>query len=62
MKVGCTLLPPSLIESELYGHEEGSFTGADQYRPGRFEMADGGTIYWTTSMTSPWYSKRNCCG
>ncbi len=45
VKVGCTLLPPSLIESELYGHEEGSFTGADQYRPGRFELADGGTIY-----------------
>jgi DNA-binding NtrC family response regulator len=45
VKVGCTLLPPSLIESELYGHEEGSFTGADQHRRGRFEMADGGTIY-----------------
>ena len=45
MKVGCTLLPPSLIESELYGHEEGSFTRADQHRPGRFEIADGGTIY-----------------
>lgn len=45
IKVGCTLLPPSLIESELYGHEEGSFTGADQHRRGRFEMADGGTIY-----------------
>ncbi|MHB8971769.1 MAG: sigma-54-dependent transcriptional regulator [Pirellulaceae bacterium] len=45
VKVGCTILPPSLIESELYGHEEGSFTGADQHRPGRFEIADGGTIY-----------------
>jgi DNA-binding NtrC family response regulator len=45
VKVGCTMLPPSLIESELYGHEEGSFTGADQHRPGRFEIADGGTIY-----------------
>jgi two-component system, NtrC family, response regulator HydG len=45
VKVGCTLLPPSLIESELYGHEEGSFTGADQNRVGRFEMAQGGTIY-----------------
>lgn len=45
VKVGCTLLPPSLIESELYGHEEGSFTGADQHRRGRFEMAEGGTIY-----------------
>ncbi len=45
VKVGCTLLPPSLIESELYGHEEGAFTGADQYRSGRFGMAEGGTIY-----------------
>lgn len=45
VKVGCTLFPPSLIESELYGHEEGSFTGADQHRVGRFEMAEGGTIY-----------------
>ncbi len=45
VKVGCTLLPPSLIESELYGHEEGSFTGAAQPRRGRFEMAAGGTIY-----------------
>jgi len=45
VKVGCTLLPPSLIESELYGHEEGSFTGAEKPRTGRFEMAAGGTIY-----------------
>jgi DNA-binding NtrC family response regulator len=45
VKVGCTLLPPSLIESELFGHEEGSFTGADQPRTGRFEIAEGGTIY-----------------
>ena len=45
VKVGCTLLPATLIESELYGHEEGSFTGADQGRKGRFELAEGGTIY-----------------
>jgi len=45
VKVGCTLFPPTLIESELYGHEEGSFTGADQGRKGRFELAEGGTIY-----------------
>jgi DNA-binding NtrC family response regulator len=45
VKVGCTLFPSTLIESELYGHEEGSFTGASQPRKGRFELADGGTIY-----------------
>jgi DNA-binding NtrC family response regulator len=45
VKVGCTLFPPQLIESELYGHEKGSFTGADQKRPGRFELAEGGTLY-----------------
>ena len=36
-------LPPQLIESELYGHEKGSFTGADQRRKGRFDLAEGGT-------------------
>jgi DNA-binding NtrC family response regulator len=45
VKVGCTLFPSQLIESELYGHERGSFTGADQRRPGRFELAEGGTLY-----------------
>jgi len=45
IKVGCTLFPSTLFESELYGHEEGSFTGADQGRKGRFELAEGGTIY-----------------
>jgi DNA-binding NtrC family response regulator len=45
VKVGCALFPESLIESELYGHEEGSFTGADAPRKGRFELAEGGTIY-----------------
>jgi DNA-binding NtrC family response regulator len=45
IKTGCTLFPAALIESELYGHQEGSFTGADQSRKGRFELAEGGTIY-----------------
>jgi DNA-binding NtrC family response regulator len=45
VKVGCNLFPATLIESELYGHEAGSFTGADQPRKGRFELAEGGTIY-----------------
>jgi DNA-binding NtrC family response regulator len=45
IKVGCTLFPPQLIESELYGHEKGSFTGADQLRKGRFDLAEGGSLY-----------------
>jgi Nif-specific regulatory protein len=45
IKVNCSALPDSLIESELFGHEKGAFTGADSQRKGRFEMADGGTIF-----------------
>jgi transcriptional regulator with GAF, ATPase, and Fis domain len=45
VKVNCAALAPTLIESELFGHAKGSFTGASNKRTGRFEMADGGTIY-----------------
>jgi transcriptional regulator with PAS, ATPase and Fis domain len=45
VSVNCAALAPSLISSELFGHEKGAFTGATQRRPGRFEMADGGTIF-----------------
>lgn len=43
--VGCAILTESIIESELFGHERGAFTGAINDRPGRFEMASGGTIF-----------------
>ncbi len=45
VRVSCAALPESLIESELFGHEKGSFTGAIQQRQGRFELAHGGTIF-----------------
>lgn len=45
IKVNCAALPSGLIESELFGHEKGAFTGAIAKRIGRFELADGGTIF-----------------
>src|SRR6266853_50352 len=45
IRVNCAAIPPSLIASELFGHERGAFTGALQRRAGRFESADGGTIF-----------------
>ena len=43
--VNCASLPPNLVESELFGHEKGSYTGASEKRTGKFEQADGGTIF-----------------
>ncbi len=45
IKVDCGAIPPTLIESELFGYEKGSFTGAFKSKPGRFQMANGGTIF-----------------
>ena len=45
VKVNCAAIPTELIETELFGHEKGSFTGATAARRGKFELADGGTIF-----------------
>ena len=45
IKVNCSALPESLIESELFGHEKGAFTGASEMKKGRFELAEGGSLF-----------------
>jgi transcriptional regulator with GAF, ATPase, and Fis domain len=45
IRVDCTAIPSDLVESELFGHEAGAFTGATKQRQGRFELAEGGTVF-----------------
>ena len=45
VKVNCAALPMTLLESELFGYEKGAFTGADKFKPGKFEIASGGLIF-----------------
>ena len=45
VSVNCSAIPAELLESELFGHEKGAFTGADKTRAGRFEMASGDTLF-----------------
>jgi DNA-binding NtrC family response regulator len=53
ISVHCGSIPPNLIESELFGHEKGSFTGATRRKLGRFEIANGGTIFMDEIGTTP---------
>jgi transcriptional regulator with PAS, ATPase and Fis domain len=45
IKLNCAAIPEELLESELFGHEKGAFTGATNFKPGKFDMANGGTIF-----------------
>ena len=59
VKVNCPAVPETLIESEFFGHEDGAFTGATKRKPGRFDLADGGTIFLDEigSITLPMQAK-----
>jgi psp operon transcriptional activator len=54
VKLNCSALTETLLESELFGHEAGAFTGADRRHVGRFELADDGTLFLDELATIPW--------
>jgi two-component system response regulator HydG len=59
--VNCPAFPDTLLKTELFGHVRGAFTGAVKDRPGRFEVAHGGTLFWTKSATSTRPCRSSSC-
>jgi transcriptional regulator with GAF, ATPase, and Fis domain len=55
IKVNCAALPPTLIEGELFGREKGAYTGALTKEPGRFELADGSTLFVPKNFVISWH-------
>ena len=61
VRVNCSAIPREMFESEFFGHVRGAFTGALRDRPGRFQVADGGTIFWMRSAICPWTCSQSSC-